>query len=142
MLCYGFPWPRVLACHAKVSSWVEPLLHLVGQITFCVFPHTTEQDSQLIAALISKQAIPYQTRGDTCCPGVSTPKIRSLPDSSMTNHIPWRIPAISTNPTHAQAIAWSTDISTDGKPQLSHKDTSPSQHHKDGRLVQHSWLQG
>jgi hypothetical protein len=72
MLCYSFPWPRVPASNAKVSSWLEPLLHLVDKIMSYVFPHTTEQDSQPIVALISKQVIPYQTRGDTCCPGAST----------------------------------------------------------------------
>jgi hypothetical protein len=87
MLCYGFPRPQVHACGAKVSSYVKPLLHLVDHITFCVFPHTTEQDSQPITTLISKQAIPYRTHGDTFCPGVSTPNIWSLADSGMTNHI-------------------------------------------------------
>jgi hypothetical protein len=50
-------------------------------------PHSTEHNTQPTAYLISKQAIPYWTRGDTCCHGVSTPKIRSLADSSMTSHI-------------------------------------------------------
>jgi hypothetical protein len=50
-------------------------------------PHSTEHDTQPIAYLISKQAIPYRTCDGTCCPGVSTPKIQSLADSSMTNHI-------------------------------------------------------
>jgi hypothetical protein len=42
------------------------------------------QDKLTRAFLISQQVIPYRTRGDTCCPGVSTPKIRSLADSSRT----------------------------------------------------------
>jgi hypothetical protein len=50
-------------------------------------PHSTEHDTQPIAYIISKQAIPYWIRGGTCCPGVSTPKIRSIADSSMGNHI-------------------------------------------------------
>jgi hypothetical protein len=50
-------------------------------------PHSTEHDTQPIAYLISKQAVPYQIRGGTCCPGGSTPKIRSLADPSMTSHI-------------------------------------------------------
>jgi hypothetical protein len=50
-------------------------------------PHSTEHDTQPTAYLISMQAIPYRNRGGTCCPGVSTPKIRSLADSSMTSHI-------------------------------------------------------
>jgi hypothetical protein len=49
-------------------------------------PHSTEQDTQPIAVLISKQVVSYQTRGGTCCPGVSTPKIRSLADLTTTCH--------------------------------------------------------
>jgi hypothetical protein len=43
-----------------------------------------QQDELTRAFLISQQAIPYWIRGDTCCPGVSTPTIRSLADSSKT----------------------------------------------------------
>jgi hypothetical protein len=131
MLCYSFPAPRVPACSAKVSSWIKPLLHLVDQITFCVFPHTIEQDSQPTASLISKQAIPYQTRGITYCSGVSTPKTQSLADSSIMNHNTWRIPTISTILTHAQTTAsnlttvtshhdeWKTNtLNTQHKPKL------------------------
>jgi hypothetical protein len=50
-------------------------------------PHSTEHDTQPIAYLISKQAVLYRTRGGTYCPRVSTPKIRSLAYSSVTNHI-------------------------------------------------------
>jgi hypothetical protein len=50
--------------------------------------HSSEQGTLPTASLISKQVVPYQTCGDTCCPGVSTPKTRSLADSSMTNHKP------------------------------------------------------
>jgi hypothetical protein len=46
------------------------------------YPYSTEHDTQPIAYLISKQVVSYRTRG-----GVSTPKIRSLANSSMTNHI-------------------------------------------------------
>jgi hypothetical protein len=49
-------------------------------------PHSTEQDTQPTIFLISKQAVPYQTYGGTCCLGVSTPKIRSVADSSTTWH--------------------------------------------------------
>jgi hypothetical protein len=52
--------------------------------------HSSEQGTLPTASLISKQVVPYQTCGGTCCPGVSTPKTRSLADSSMTNHKPWR----------------------------------------------------
>jgi hypothetical protein len=40
-----------------------------------------------MAYLISKQVIPNRTRGGTYYPGVSTPKIQPLADSSMTSHI-------------------------------------------------------
>jgi hypothetical protein len=99
MRCYDFLWPRVPACNAKVSSYLESLSRLVDQITFCVFSHTTEQASQPTVAIISKQVIPYRTHGGTCCLEVSTPKIQSLADSSMSNHITWRISTISTIPT-------------------------------------------
>jgi hypothetical protein len=72
---------------------------------FYIFPHTTEQDSQPITSLISKQAIPYQICGGTYCPGVSTSKTRSLADLSMTIHNTWWNPTISTIPTHAQTTA-------------------------------------
>jgi hypothetical protein len=65
MLCYGFLVTQVPDCSAKVSSLLEPLLHLVDQIMFCAFPHTTEQDSQPITSLISKQVVPYRTRNPT-----------------------------------------------------------------------------
>jgi hypothetical protein len=48
--------------------------------------HSSEKDSLPIVFLISKQIVPYQTHGGTCCPGVSTPKIWSLADSSTTCH--------------------------------------------------------
>jgi hypothetical protein len=47
---------------------------------------SSEQDTLYTASLISKQAVPYRTRGGTCCHVVSTPNIRSLADLSMTNH--------------------------------------------------------
>jgi hypothetical protein len=92
MLCYGFP-THGPACSAEVSRTKWPLLHHVVQTvhTEChkdrSHPHSTEHDTQPIAYLISKQVIPYWTHDDTCCPGVSTPKIQFLADSSMINHI-------------------------------------------------------
>jgi hypothetical protein len=72
--------------------------------------------------VLHKQAIPYWTRGGTCYPGVSTPKIRSLADSSMTNHITWWNPTISTILTllkpHHRSSPWSNHISTDERPSL------------------------
>jgi hypothetical protein len=87
-----------------------------------IHPHSIEHDTQPIAYLISKQAVPYRTRGGTCCPGVSTPKIQSLADLSMTSHITWRNPTVSTIPTLLKpqhwSSPWSNHILTDGKPSL------------------------
>ncbi len=87
----------VPACGAKVSHtnvpsstmWFRQFTKYVTKTDPKVWchPHSTVHNTQPIAYLISKQAVPYRTRGGTCCPRVSTPKIRSLADSSMTNHI-------------------------------------------------------
>jgi hypothetical protein len=80
-------------CSAELSCTKWPLLHRVVQAIHkeCHKDgnhlHSTEHDTQPIAYLISKQAVPYRTHGGTCCPGGSTPKIRSLADLSMTSHI-------------------------------------------------------
>jgi hypothetical protein len=144
MLWYGFPWPWIHACSAKVSTYPEPLLHIVDHHMLCVFPHTIEQDSQPTTTLSGKQVIPYRTRGGTCSHVVSTSKIQSLADSSMTNHITWRNLTVPTIPTYAQTTTSNlTTVNShlDGwKTNLSHKDTSHTQHHKDGRLVRLSWL--
>jgi hypothetical protein len=83
-------------------------------------PHSTEHDTQPIAYLISEQVVPYWTCGGTCCPGVSTPKIRAIADSSMRNHITWRNPTVSTIPTllksQHRSSPRSNHISTDGRP--------------------------
>jgi hypothetical protein len=50
--------------------------------------HLIEQGTLPTTSLIIKQVVSYWTRGGTCCPGVSTPKIRSLADSCTTNHKP------------------------------------------------------
>jgi hypothetical protein len=85
-------------------------------------PHWTEHDTQPIAYLISKQVVPYRTCGGTSYPGVSTPMIRSLADSSMTSHITWRNPTVSTIPTllkpQHRSSPRSNHISTDGRPSL------------------------
>jgi hypothetical protein len=85
-------------------------------------PHSTKHDTQPIAYLISKQVILYQTCGGTCCPGVSTPMIWSLPDSNMTNHITWWNPTVSIIPTllkpQHRSSPRSKHISTDGRPSL------------------------
>jgi hypothetical protein len=147
MLCYDFPWPQVPACSANVSSWLEPLLHLVDHITFCVFPHTSEQGSQPTTSLISKQAVPYRTCGGTCCLRVSTPKTRSLADSSMTNHITWRNATVSTIPNLAQTTASILTTVTSHHDRLKtntlNTNTSQTQHHKDRKTcmtLMTAWL--
>jgi hypothetical protein len=87
-----------------------------------------QQDKLTRAFLISQQVVLYWTRAGTCCPGVSTPTIRSLADSSMTIHITWQNPTVSTITNLAQTIA---SIITTVKSHLdgwetkhSHKDTS------------------
>jgi hypothetical protein len=95
MLCYGFPTtaPLVVLRYPSHSGpfrtmWFRQFTQNVTKIDHKdrSHPHSTEHDTQPIAYLISKQAVPYRTRGGTCCPGVSTPMTRSLVDSSMTNH--------------------------------------------------------
>jgi hypothetical protein len=95
MLCYRFP-SKGSAYNAKDSPTKSPLAPcgsdvLIKYVTKYdtksdVTPHLTEQDTQPIAFLISKQVVSYRTRGDTCCSRISTPKIRSLADSSTTCH--------------------------------------------------------
>jgi hypothetical protein len=56
----------------------------------CRYHHTsTEHPTRQLtrASIISQQAVTYRTRGGTCCPGMSTPKIQSIVDLSMTNYI-------------------------------------------------------
>jgi hypothetical protein len=89
--------------------------------------HSSEQGTLPTASLISKQTVPYQTRGGTCCPGVSTPKTWSLADSSMTNHKPLRSqpsPPVQTllKPQH-RISPRSPHITIDGRPTLSTLNT-------------------
>jgi hypothetical protein len=108
--------------------------------------HSSEQDTHPTTSLISKQVIPYQTRGDICCLGVSTPKTRSLANSSMTIHITWQNPTVSTisillKPQH-RSSSRSPHIMTDGRPTLSN-DTSQTQYHEDGKTcmtLMTAWL--
>jgi hypothetical protein len=89
----------------------------------CRYRYTSpafQQDKLTRAFLISQQAVPYRTRGGTCCPGGSTPETWSLADSSMTSHITWRNPTVSTSPTllkpQHRSSPWSSHISMDGRP--------------------------
>jgi hypothetical protein len=71
------------------TMWFRQFIKNVTKTNHKVWchPHSTEHDTQPTAYLISKQVVPYRTCGGTCCLGVTTSKIRSLADSSMTNHI-------------------------------------------------------
>jgi hypothetical protein len=125
-------WQTVPACSAKVSltnipsctMWFTWFTKYVTKADHkvCCHPHSIEHDTQPIAYLISKQAIPYRTHGGTCCPGVSTPTIWSLADLSMTNHITWWNPTIFTIPTFLkpqhQSSPRSNHISMDRRPSL------------------------
>jgi hypothetical protein len=122
-LCYGSTQYHSIA---KVSwssrGTMAPLKPCeLGWVTMPI-SHIYEQGTLPTASLISKQAIPYQTRGGTCCLGVSTPMIPSLADSSMTNHILRRNPTISTIPAllklQHRSSPRSNHNSTDGRPSL------------------------
>jgi hypothetical protein len=84
MLCYNF-LSKGPACSAKVSLKKAPLAPCGSQTKPRVIPHSPKQDTQPIEFLISKQVVLYWTRGGTCYPGVSTPKIRHVVD--LRNHI-------------------------------------------------------
>jgi hypothetical protein len=120
------------ACGAEVSRTQWPLLHHVVQAVHIEChtdgshrqepSHSTEHDTQHIAYLISKQVVPYRTRSDSCCPVVSTPKIRSLVDLSIISHITWWNPTVFTistllKPQH-RSLPGPNHISTDGRPPL------------------------
>jgi hypothetical protein len=123
------------ACSAEVSCTKWPLLHHVVQAVHKdrSHHHSIGHDTQHVAYLISKQAVPYQTHGDTCCPGGSTPKIRSLADSCMTSHVTWQNPNCLHHSSLAQtkaSILTRVNSHLDGWETISHKDTSQTQHHK------------
>jgi hypothetical protein len=156
MLCYGFPYTvatlAVLRFPAHsgpfCSLWFRKFTENVTQTGHRdrSHPHSSEHDTQPIAYLISKQVVPYRTHGGTCCPGVSTPKIRSLADSSITSHITWRNPTVSTIPTFLKlqhwSSPWSNHISTDGGPSLT-KTQAKLNITKDGRTcttLMTAWL--
>jgi hypothetical protein len=111
-VCHALLWfieQTVHTCSAKVSRtnipsctmWLRQFTKYVTKTDHRVWchPHSTEHDTQPIVFLTSKQVIPYRTRGGTCYPAVSTPKIWSLADSSMTKHNTWRNQTVSTIPT-------------------------------------------
>jgi hypothetical protein len=111
--CYGFPL-------LGTTKYPQALLAPYDHIGIAKPVPLIQWDKLTRAFLVSQQAIPYRTHGGICCPGVSTPKIRSLADSSMTIHITWQIPSVSTIPTllksQHRSSPWSNHISTDGRP--------------------------
>jgi hypothetical protein len=76
--------PQRPLLHAKVFPQ-RPLLHHAVYRNNHTLHRTTEQGTLNKAILISQQVVPYQTHGGTVCPRWSTPKNRSLADSSK-NH--------------------------------------------------------
>jgi hypothetical protein len=79
-ICQGFP---ILGTTEYPQASLAPCGHVGRAIQVPLI----QQYKLTRASLISQQAIPYRTRGGTCCPGVSTPTIHSLAHSSMTIHI-------------------------------------------------------
>jgi hypothetical protein len=133
MSCFAtVPRQMVPACSAKVSRtnipsctmWFRQFTKYVTKTDHNVWchPHSTEHDTQPMAYLISKQAVSYRTRGGTRCRRVSTTKIQSLADLSMTNHITWRNPTVSTIPSllkpQHRSSPRSNVILMDGRPSL------------------------
>jgi hypothetical protein len=127
-----FPKQTVPTCSAKVSRtnvpsctmWFRRFTKYVTKYDHKVWchPRSTEHDTQPILFLISKQSVPYRTCGGTCCSGGSTPKIWSLADSSMTIHITWWNPTVSTIPTllkpQHRSSPRSNHILMEGRPSL------------------------
>jgi hypothetical protein len=73
-------FPKVVRCTTTPLAPCEP-----RRVTTPI-SHSSEQGILPTASLISKQVVPYQTHGGTCCPGVSAPKTQYLADLSMTSH--------------------------------------------------------
>jgi hypothetical protein len=76
---------------------------MVGWANHHANSRSSEQDTLPIVFLISKQVAPYQTRGGTCYPRMSTPKIWSLADGRPhLSHHAMAVLTISTIPTITQ----------------------------------------
>jgi hypothetical protein len=120
-----------------VRSTTAPLAPCEPRRVTTLVSHSSKKGTLPIASLISRQAIPYRTRGGTYSSWVSSPKTQSLVNSSMTNHKPWRSQSSPPFQTlfkpHHWTSPWSPHIRTDGRPTLSTLNTSQTQHHKDGK---------
>jgi hypothetical protein len=66
----------ILRFPGVVHGTMTPLAPCEPRRVTTPISHSSKQDTLPTASLISKQAVPYHTRGDTCCPGVSNPKTR------------------------------------------------------------------
>jgi hypothetical protein len=96
MSCFATDFPSKASLVVLRIPHQRPLLHQVVQANHKVCHindikndahlHSIKQNTQPIPFLISKEVIPYRTNSGTCCPGVSTLKIRSIADSSTTWH--------------------------------------------------------
>jgi hypothetical protein len=73
-----------MTCHDKVSPQRHLLHHVVYRYSHTLLC-TTEQGTLPKAIQISQEVVPYQTHGGIVYPRWSTPKNRSLVDSSK-NH--------------------------------------------------------
>jgi hypothetical protein len=135
MTLQRFTIGRMLGLPKVVRDTTAPLApYEPRRVTTPIF-HSSEQGTLSTTSIFSKQVISHQTRGDTCCPEVSTLNTRSLEDSSMTNNKSWRSqpsPSFQTllKPQH-RISSRSPHITTDGRPTLSTLNTSQTQHHKD-----------
>jgi hypothetical protein len=147
-LCYGSTQYHSIAnvfrgSHGTMASLAprEPR-RVITSISY-----SSERFTLPTVPLISRQAVPYWTHGVTYCPGVSTPQTRSLVDLSLTIHIMWWIPIISTISTHAQTttsiLTTVTSHHDEWKTKTLNNNTSQTQHHKDGKTsttLMTAWL--
>jgi hypothetical protein len=144
-----FPAQSVPACNAEVSHTQWPLLHHVVQAVHKE-GHTERSHRQEPSPLNRA----WHTAHSRSIPDTwwhmlswgSTPKIRSLADLSMTSHITWRNPTVSTSPTllkpQHRSSPWSSHILSDGRPNSLTKTQAKLNITKMERLVRLSWLHG
>jgi hypothetical protein len=102
--------------------------------------HSSEQGTLPTPSLISKQAVPYQTRGGTCCPGVLSrfehDKPHHLTDSNRLHH---------SKPCSNHSIEPLHGHLTSRRMEDQHyqHSTSQTQYHKDGKTcmtLKTTWL--
>jgi hypothetical protein len=128
------------------SGTTTPLAPCAPKRVTTPISHSSEQGTLPTASPISKEAVPYQARGGTYCPGVSTPVTWSLADSCITNHITCQNPTVSTIPTllkpQHRSSPRSPHITMDGRPTLNN-NKSQTQHHEYGKTcmtLMSAWL--